>query len=305
MSVQDRGESRKSRNSFGAQLTVGLAGAAVIAVAAHRAKALTRGGMTAATIVGAVVFAGTGVSGSVGLIAFFTSSTVLGHLPAISPLSQARGNTRDAIQVLANGGVPMVLASMSALGPEPIRPLCRVGFAGALAAAAADTWATEIGSRSPESPRSIVSLRPVPIGESGGVTIAGLLASGAGALLIAWLVRHDTSTVQSNLAAALGGVVGSLADSLLGATVQSIRFCDTCHRRTEFAICCGEPTSMLRGTAGINNDSVNVLASAVGASVAMTASKLLTDTGGDGQDATATRRQVSWRFPRKVSRRGI
>src|SRR5438093_5230732 len=52
------------------------------------------------------------------------------------------------------------------------------GPAGALAAAAADTWATEIGAFSPFAPRLITSGRQVPRGTSGGITVLGSLEIG-------------------------------------------------------------------------------------------------------------------------------
>src|SRR5436190_310884 len=62
---------------------------------------------------------------------------------------------------------------------------CLALGAGALAASASDTWATEIGTLHGAAPRSILGLAPVPIGMSGGLTLAGSLGAFAGAALIA------------------------------------------------------------------------------------------------------------------------
>jgi uncharacterized membrane protein len=68
------------------------------------------------------------------------------------------------------------------------------------------------------------------------------------------------------LAAAVGGVAGSLFDSLLGATVQAIYWCDGCQKETERRVHrCGVETRRLRGWPWLNNDLVNFAASAVGA----------------------------------------
>ena len=85
------------------------------------------------------------------------------------------------MQVLANGGV----ATACALGSRS-RTTCagRVAFAGAYAAATADTWATEIGTLAGQPPRSIVNCRPVATGMSGGIALPGTLAEIAGALWI-------------------------------------------------------------------------------------------------------------------------
>jgi uncharacterized protein (TIGR00297 family) len=266
---------------FVSRLPLGLLAAAGISLVARRLGTLTRSGTIAATLTGSAVFAGTGLRGSAGMLAYFASSSALGKLSASPHALQRRGNTRDVIQVLANGGVPTFLATCSAIGPERFRSLARAGFAGSLAAAAADTWATEIGSRARSAPRSIVTFRHVPRGTSGGVTILGLLASTAGALLIAGVVGASgdlrSRQYKPMLAAAFGGVVGSLADSLLGATVQELRACDLCHRQTEHVTCCGKPTTRIRGIAGIDNDVVNALAVTLGAIVTMIATSSYVD----------------------------
>ena len=66
-----------------------------------------------------------------------------------------------------------------ALGALVWRTPFEAAFAGAIAAASADTWATEIGTLSPANPVSIATLRPVQTGMSGGVSILGIAASAA------------------------------------------------------------------------------------------------------------------------------
>ena len=165
---------------LGTRATIGLAGAAAISLAARRVGALSASGALAATAVGATVVVGTGIRGGAMLVAFFISSTLLGRLPAAAYLDQRRGRERDAVQVIANGGVPAVLALMSSLTRGLNRSLLIAGFGGAVATATADTWATEIGSRSRARPRSIRTLRSTAPGASGGVTVAGLAASAVG-----------------------------------------------------------------------------------------------------------------------------
>jgi uncharacterized protein (TIGR00297 family) len=257
------------------QTVLGLIGAAVIALAARRVRALSPGGAVAATVVGGAVFGGTGLRGSAAVLGFFVSSTLLGRLPGGVARQQQRGNERDAVQVLANGGTAALLALASGAAPEKLRPVLQAGFGGAIAAAAADTWATEIGSRSWSTPRSIVTLRAVPPGASGAVTVAGLVASAVGATVIAVVfggsTRFTDQVPRLRLAAvALGGFVGSLIDSLLGATVQEVRFCDACGRETELLIHdCGRTTRRVRGASWCDNDVVNGVATASGALVAM------------------------------------
>jgi len=172
-------------------------------------KWLTAGGAAAALAVGAATILGTGWRGLLLLLAFLVSGSLLTR----------GGGRRNARQVLANGGVAAVAAL---LGSWP-------AFAGAVAAAAADTWATEIGARSPTPPRLITSGAPVPPGANGGITWLGTAGGVLGAAVIAglaWLLGPrgggPGSTHPGGLAAVVAGagVLGMLVDSLLGATLQ-------------------------------------------------------------------------------------
>jgi uncharacterized protein (TIGR00297 family) len=205
------------------------------------------------------------------LVAFFVSSTLLGRLSAAPQLDQRRGRERDAVQVMANGGVAAILSLMSSFTQGPNRSLFIAGFGGAVATATADTWATEIGSRSGARPRSIQTLQPTTRGASGGVTLAGLAASAAGATLIAGMASAPFAPASGHgsvqvIQIVLGGFVGALADSMLGATVQEVRFCDACAVETEERVHrCGAQTRPTRGAPWCNNDVVNGLATATGA----------------------------------------
>ena len=251
---------------------VGTLAAALVAAGARRAGALTTDGAIAATIVGGTVVAGAGFSGGAALVAFFASSSLLGRLPRSGDIvEQHRGNQRDAVQVLANGGVATLLALAGLFAPPAAQ--LRTAYGGAVAAAAADTWATEIGSRWGGAPRSAVTFRSVSPGASGGITLAGLVASGTGALVIAVVLGPAGAPRSAShvIAVTLGGFAGSIADSVLGATVQEVRWCDTCQKETEtFVHRCGAATRPLRGRSWCTNDTVNLLATMVGAVTAKT-----------------------------------
>jgi uncharacterized protein (TIGR00297 family) len=148
-------------------------------------------------------------------------------------------------------------------------------FAGAYAAATADTWATEIGTLAKQRPRSIFTLRPIATGLSGGITLPGTLAEIAGALWIGLIalpclvLAAVPGTTRGVLAAVLAGVVGSTLDSALGASAQELRRCDACDRTCETdPHACGTPTRLIRGIAGVSNDLVNLAATLTGAAVA-------------------------------------
>jgi uncharacterized protein (TIGR00297 family) len=254
-----------------ARAASGLAAAAAVALLARRARALSPSGALAATLVGAAAVAAGWRLGAL-LVLYFVSSTLLSRLRGAEKARRtggvvAKGGSRDALQVLANGGVFALCALVAALDPAGAGPGATLAALGALAAATADTWATEIGTLA-GTPRSLRTLQPVPPGTSGGVTVAGTLAMIAGALFVA-VVARALALTDSLLPVALGGTAGALTDSLIGATVQERRWCDACALGTERARHdCGAPTRRIGGLAALDNDVVNLLATLAGAAVA-------------------------------------
>jgi uncharacterized protein (TIGR00297 family) len=235
--------------------------AAAVGGLAYWRRALTLDGALGATAVGALVFRRGGLPAASALLAFFVSSSALSRLQEArktsGSLAQAKGARRDAGQVLANGGVAALALAVGRPG----------GCLGALATANADTWATELGMLSRRRPRLITTLAVVEPGTSGGVTAAGLLASLAGASLVgaAWAI--SAGSVAAWRVGLVAGLLGSIVDSLLGATLQALYQCPVCGQRTERAVHpgCGQRGVRLRGVEWIDNDVVNALATLSGA----------------------------------------
>jgi len=221
-------------------------------------KWLTADGLAAAVVVGGGVSAGFEWSGLLLLFAFFLSGSLL------TQWSGGPGGRRTARQVLANGSVA---AAAAIAGGWP-------AFAGALAAATADTWATEIGAFSPVPPRLLTTGAPVPAGTSGGITVLGTAGGAAGALLMATLASALGPAPWLVVAGA--GVAGMAADSLCGAALQGAFECASCGAHHERAdALCHEPVKLIRGWRWLDNDGVNVVATLVGAGVAALAARLV------------------------------
>jgi len=252
-------------------MIVALAVAGTVALLAYGARLLTASGAIAATAVGASAMIG-GVGWVVVLLFFFVSSSAFSHWRSqerellVGSLIE-KGNRRDAVQVLANGVVFTAAAVLSTAGD--VSTWQAVG-AGAIAAATVDTWSTEVGTVLGGTPRLILSGRQVPPGTSGGVTIAGSLAGIVAAVLAAYVVSRLDWMVPAH-AVVTGGIVGSLVDSVIGATVQERRWCATCAMPTERRThSCGTPTLHRGGIRGWNNDIVNLMSTIAGAAVTWT-----------------------------------
>ena len=243
-----------SRASDPAQILLGILLAAAVAALACRTRALTRSGALAAWGVGAVLFGVGGWAWAAALLTFFGTSTALSRWRrgAKERLGYEKGGRRDAGQVLANGGVAALCALLPLIFPAFGASHAHLLFLAALAAANADTWATEIGSALGGRPYDLRTGRPAAPGTSGAVSLPGTLAALAGAGLIGLFagIGADWGVVTA------AGLAGSLLDSLLGATVQA-RWHDPTRPRllTERP----QPGAPACGLRGINNDVVNAL----------------------------------------------
>jgi uncharacterized protein (TIGR00297 family) len=256
-----------------ARAALGFLLACVISYAAVRSRALTRDGGVAAVAVGTICVAA-GWSWAGLLVLFFVTSSALSRVrgAARERLTEsivARGGARDARQVFANGAIFTIVALFSIVVPW-------TGWlflgAGAIAAATADTWSSEVGTLSSTRPRMVTSWRSVPAGTSGAVTPLGLSAALAGAACMGVAVIAFHWPPGAAIAAVVGGVAGSLADSLVGALWQARRRCPTCAADTERRIhLCGTTTQLTGGISWLDNDAVNLLGSAAGAAVGLLA----------------------------------
>jgi uncharacterized protein (TIGR00297 family) len=255
-----------------ARLAAGFVIAAVIALAARRAGSLSTSGALAAIVIGSASIAAGWTWGAL-LVLFFVASSLLSRAGGATKDRRtggiiAKAGPRDATQVLANGAVFALCALGAALGTLASTVPLAAAAAGALAAATADTWATEIGTLLGGTPRAVLTWRPVPPGTSGGMSAAGTAAMVAGALCIAFAARALALT-DALAAVTAGGCAGALADTLAGATLQECRWCDACALATERHVHdCGAPTRRTGGLAAMDNDAVNLLATIVGATVA-------------------------------------
>ncbi|XP_068082466.1 transmembrane protein 19 isoform X6 [Anabrus simplex] len=145
---------------------------------------------------------------------------------------------------------------------------------GAFACCNGDTWASEFGSVIGQSwPYLITNRQRVPPGTNGGVTIPGLIFSLLGgaviglAYYITVLYCVDSTILAESppqwplvLAGAFAGIVGSLVDSLLGATLQYSGVDERTGCIVEHA---GRGIKHISGIQLLDNHSVNLISSVV------------------------------------------
>jgi uncharacterized protein (TIGR00297 family) len=175
-----------------------------------------------------------------------------------------KGSRRDSWQVMANGGVAAVIALGAATGLLAPR-MATWGITTSLAVAAADTWASGLGTRSATWPRDILSGKRVAPGTGGAVSWLGTAAALLGSLSVATVGALAVEDYHLLLAGLLIGVVGMAVDSILGARWQAQYLCPICNMRGDRPRhTCGSSARLVKGFPLLNNDGVNGVATLVG-----------------------------------------
>ncbi|MHB0857408.1 MAG: DUF92 domain-containing protein [Anaerolineae bacterium] len=267
------------------QLALGLVLGAAVGWVSHRLGSLTRNGVVVETVTSGLVFFAGGWAWGVLPLVFFAASAFLVRYHALAKAGTSRHFRRpllvDGSLLVGKIGWAVVLALTFLI--SPVSRGLFPAFVGAVAAANADTWAAELGILSTRPPRLITTGKPARPGEPGGVTALGLIAALGGAWLIGllgMLAAVLASVIEGMpwapalawlpLAATVGGIVGTLVDSLLGAVAQATYYCERCRLETEQRIHqCGEVTRQVRGWPWMTNDAVNLVSTIVGAAVAV------------------------------------
>ena len=230
----------------------------LVLIAAFWGGAVSLSGLHAATLVGVLIYIFGGWLSYSALGAFFLLGSLvsrLGKAKKTGPtgLHQRKG-PRGMAQVIANAGpaLLMVLAYYIS-GWEAFLLAGIVSFG----AATADTFSSEIGMLSNAQPVCVLTFRKIEKGLSGGTTPLGLCGGALGASIIAVLAlpRFGWEGFTTVL---LLGTLGSLIDSVLGATLQA-KYSLPDGGMTERKILEGSPLPMARGVPWINNDIVNFL----------------------------------------------
>lgn len=205
------------------RLLPALAVNAAAGALAYAARGVDRSGLAAGLAVGVAIFAAIGWSGWTLLAAFFVLASASTRAGALRKqrraIAQEKGGRRSARNVLAKGAVPAACALLAAV--SPLAEVLVTAFAAALAAAAGDTAASEIGKA--WGGRTVLArdLRPVAPGTEGGIS---LLGTAAGVVVAAAVAAMGLAVGLYGwfglVAVAAAAVVAGAVESLVGATLQ-------------------------------------------------------------------------------------
>jgi uncharacterized protein (TIGR00297 family) len=205
------------------RLLVGVGVNVAFALTAWALQWVNRSGAVAGAALGSLVYLGYGGKSFLILLAFFLMGSITTRLgyahKAARGVAERRGGARSWREAVANllaGAFFSILAITT-----PHQAAFLVAFVAAFAEAAGDTVSSEIGQWLSDRAYLITTLKPVPAGENGAVSLVGSLAAIAASALIAGLGLALGVIAWRGAAVAFGAaLVGNLLDSLLGATLE-------------------------------------------------------------------------------------
>ena len=247
------------------------------ALAAYKKKALDKKGTFMAIIMGIVVFILAGPITWLAMMTFFASSSAISYLKKEAKAklsSEYEKIRRDYKQVLANGLMATIMSVVFFFTKSDAVLFSAIT---SIAICCADTWGSELGPLSKGSTFSIISFKRVSKGTSGGVSLLGTAMSLFGSILIAmislliFIFRPGYAAGEILLIfviiSALG-LVGSLIDSFLGATIQA-KYKNKNQQITESPTTAGKNNKQISGLKFINNGMVNFLSVAIGTLISL------------------------------------
>jgi uncharacterized protein (TIGR00297 family) len=197
----------------------------LIILYAYLRKKINLSAVISAGIIGTIVLLSVGVYWLYLVLVFFIAGNLITkygyedkHMRGVAE------GVRTYKNVFGNGGSAMVFSIFYAVTNNP---MFIFGFMGAMAEAAADTFATEVGQVYEKRPRLITTLKRVKVGTSGAVSFHGEIAAMAGAGIISLIPMFFPFDFHlKSMAIPIGiiaGFIGCNIDSLLGATIERNR----------------------------------------------------------------------------------
>lgn len=207
--------SSPERWAIAAAVTLGFA------VLARVLRGVNRSGALAGGLACFLLFAGAGPAAFAVLVALFAMtwvSTRMGYHRKLARGLAERREGRNAWQILANLAVAALTSVVfSATGNR----VWLVAGLAALAEAATDTVASEVGQYYGSEARMITTWQRVAAGTDGGVSISGSVAGAVAGVVIVLVAMVGGMVLPTQIwIPVAAGFAGMLIDSFLGATLQ-------------------------------------------------------------------------------------
>lgn len=232
-------------------------GIIILAILAFYKKWLTVSGAIAALFVGFVIIFTSGVIYLLPLAVFLISGSLASKLLQ----DKAEKTGRNAKQVFANGIVAVVCLVAFTITKNEIY---HIAFFASIAIGMADTISSDIGRYFKQPTFNIINGKSMPVGISGGISVAGTVAGLVAAIVFATIVYFEFNiSIVSFITIAVVGFVGMLVDSVLGSLLQAA-YKTSANELTE-----SKADTLTKGFTWCDNDMVNVLSNVLTIAIAV------------------------------------
>ncbi len=223
VSLMDRASIDAWAAAISSILPWAVAANAVAAWAGYRARSVSVSGAVTGFAIGVIIYAGAGGGAWVLLMITFLLASVSSRLglerKTLLGIAEERGGRRGAGNAIANCGVAVLAAIAVATTPDA--GTASIALVAALTAGGSDTVASEIGKAWGRSTFLVTSLRRVPPGTPGAMSLEGTAAGLVAALALAAAgVAAGLAPASWILTIVVGATVGALVESALGATLE-------------------------------------------------------------------------------------
>ena len=202
----------------------------LIGFGAYKGKFVDKSGFYTGVAVGLVVFIAFGWEGFFILFAFFALGSAATKFKNSEKkklgVAQSKDGQRSAKHVIANGGVPFILACAYLVSSvyqdfdqRTFEPYF-AAFAAAVATALADTLSTEMGQVYGKKCYLLITMERVKVGTEGAVSIEGAYwgMAGAGLLSVMALVmsKFEYYPIKTTVLIFFAAVIANMIESIIG-----------------------------------------------------------------------------------------
>ncbi len=192
----------------------------------QRLPFLTKTGWIHAGALGTLLLGSIGWNGWISVCIYLLLGTLVTKIgyknKASRGIAEARGGQRGPENVWGSAATGCSLALFSCIWPNYLT-LFMVGFASSFTAKLSDTFSSEIGKRFGKRTYLITTLKPVPPGTEGAISIEGSIAGLLGSLIMTMVMLN--LSIISGLSVAfvvfLSGYLATFFESYIGALAQN------------------------------------------------------------------------------------
>ncbi|MEM7594545.1 MAG: TIGR00297 family protein [Cyanobacteria bacterium P01_A01_bin.83] len=189
-------------------------------------KLLTPFGYLNALILGVIVWGTLGWRGYLIVMLFFLLGSVLTFVgieqKEAEGIAESRSGVRGAGNVWGSALAATICAIATLFCPAPYKYLFVLGYVASFCTKLSDTTASEVGKAYGKTTYLITSLKPVPRGTEGAVSLEGTIAGALASLLlavIAWIISLISPI--GIIWCVIAAFIATTIESLIGATLES------------------------------------------------------------------------------------